>query len=250
MENVVTAIFEVESEAYKAFTEIRNKPFGDNYVVAEASLLKRTGDAIAVADSFDAAGVTEDDTATGMVIGSLLGILGGPLGVILGASAGALIGSINDTDDAIDSVSMLEITAAKLYDGEVAIVALVQEEEPAFDAAFAGYQATIVRHFAADVMDEVDLARDAAKDFENQLHAQLKADRKAERADKRAERKAEREEKRAARIAKMDAHFEKLEAKRAERKAEYAEHKVDFEESADIAEAEFVNSTKEMLGTN
>ena len=249
MDNVVTAIFEVESEAYKAFTELRNKPFGDNYAVAEASLLKRDGDNIVVSDSFDASGVTEDDTAAGMVIGSLLGILGGPLGVILGASAGALIGSISDTDDAIDSVSMLQITAAKLYDGEVAIIALVQEEEPAFDAAFANYQTTIIRHFAADVMDEVDLARDAAKDFENQLNAELKAERKAERAEKRAERKAEREEKRAARIAKMDDRFEKLEAKRAERKAERAERKSDFDESADIAEAEFVNSTKEMLGT-
>ena len=85
---------------------------------------------------------------------------------------------------------MLEVTAAKLYDGEVAIVALVQEDEPAFDAAFADYKATIIRRFAADVAEEVDLAREAADDMERQLRGQLRAERKAERAEKREERKA------------------------------------------------------------
>lgn len=231
MENIVTVIFEVESEAYKAFSELRSVPFGENYAVAEASLLKREGDAIIVADAFDAAGVTADDTATGLIVGSLVGILGGPLGVLLGAGAGALIGNTYDAVDAIDSASLLEVTASKLYDGEVAIVALVQEQEPAFDAAFSAYETTIVRHFAVDVMEEVDLARDAAADFENQLRQQLRAERKAERAEKLDERKA-----------KVQSRFAELKAKRAERKAA-------FEESKDIANAQFASSTKEMLGT-
>lgn len=231
MENVVTAIFEVESEAYKAFTEIRNKPFGEGYVVAEASLLKRDGDAITIADAFDAAAITSDDTATGMIVGSLVGILGGPLGVLLGAGTGALIGSTYDSVDAVDSVSMLEVTAAKLYDGEVAIVALVQEDEPAFDAAYADYKTTVIRQFAVDVINEVDLAREATADFENQLRQQLRAERKAEKAEKREERKS-----------KIQARFDEIKAKRAERKAV-------LEEGKDIANAQFTSATKEMLGT-
>ena len=226
MENVVTAIFEVESEAYKAFTEIRNKSAGEGYSVVEASLLKRDGDNVVISDAFDAAGVTSDDTATGAVVGA---ILGGPLGVLLGAGTGALIGSAFDSDDAIDSASMLEVTAGKLYDGEVAIVALVQEEEPAFDAAFEGYQTTIIRHFAADVVKEVELARQSAAEYENQLREQLRAERKAQRAEKRAERKA-----------KMEARVDSAKAKHAERKAE-------FDEAKDIANAQYVSSTKEML---
>ena len=222
MENVVTAIFEVESEAYKAFTEIRNKPAGEGYSVVEASLLKRDGDNIIISDAFDAAGVTSDDTTTGAVVGAIVGILGGPLGVLLGAGTGALIGSAFDSDDAIDSASMLEVTAGKLYDGEVAIVALVQEEEPAFDVAFEGYNTTIIRHFAADVIKEVELARKSAADYENQLREQLRAERKAQKAEKREERKEARAE------------------KRAERKAE-------FKEAKDIANAQYVSSTKEML---
>ena len=229
MENVVTAIFDVESEAYKAFAEIRRQPRGEGYAVIEASLLKREDGKIVVADAIDAAAVTADDTATGLVIGAVIGLLGGPLGVILGAGAGALIGSAYDSADAIDSVSMLEVTAAKLYDDEVAIVALVREDEPAFDAAFDGYETTIIRHFAADVINEVDAARDAQADFENQLREELRAERKAEKAEKREERKAARAE------------------KRAERKAERAERKETFDDAKDIANAQFVSSTKEML---
>ena len=240
MENVVTTIFEVESEAYKAFSELRGMPYGEGYTVAEASLLKRDGDAIIVVDAFDAAGVTADDTATGMIVGALVGILGGPLGVLLGASTGALVGSAYDSADAVDSASILEVTAAKLYDGEVAIVALVQEDEPAFDAAFAGYQTTVIRHFAVDVMEEVDLARKAEADLSNQLREQLRAEKKADKAEKREERKAERAEKREARKAKIQARFDEAKAKRAERKAE-------FDEAKDIANAQFTSSTKEML---
>ena len=231
MENVVSVIFDVESEAYKAFSELRAMPFGEGYAVGEAALLKREGDAITVIDAYDAAAVTADDTAVGMVVGSFVGILGGPLGVLLGASTGALMGNAYDSADAIDSMSMLEVTAAKLYDGETAIVALVQEEEPAFDAAFEGYATTIVRHFAVDVMDEVELAREAEVDLANQLRAQLRAELKAEKAEKREERKS-----------KIKAHFDEVKAKHAARKAE-------FEEGKEIANAQFVSSTKEMLGT-
>ena len=242
MENIVTVIFDVESEAYKAFSEIRAKPFGEGYAVAEAALLKREEAGVTVLEAFDAAAVTSDDTATGMIVGSLVGILGGPLGVLLGASTGALVGSAYDTADAAGSMSMLEITAAKLYEGEVAIVALVQEDEPAFDQPFAAYETTNIRHFAVDVMDEVDLALEAQADFENQLREQLRAERKAQKAEAREDRKAERAQKRADRKAKVQAHFDEVKAKHAERKAA-------FDEGKEIANAQFASSTKEMLGT-
>jgi hypothetical protein len=204
MENVVTAIFEVESEAYKAFTELRQAPSGKDYKVVEAALLKRKGDTIEVVESIDAAGVSADDTARGIIIGSLAGILGGPLGVLLGANLGALVGTAFDTADTLDSASMLEVTAAKLYDGETAIVALVNEEEPAFDAAFEGFDVRIVRHFAIDVMDEVDRAIEEAAQDANLAKQEERAARKAsvkkyfdglkqKVLDKAAEHEAERE---------------------------------------------------------
>ncbi len=186
-QNVVTVIFNVESEAYQAFTELRNKPAGEGFVVAEAALLKHAGETIEVAGAIDPVGVTSNDSATGLLVGSIVGILGGPLGVLLGGAVGGIVGSSVDAGDAVDSASMLQVTASKLYEGETAIVALVQEEEPAFDAPFAKYETTIIRHFAADVFDEVEKARDEAEDKANQEEA---AERAARKAAKEAEIKA------------------------------------------------------------
>ncbi len=240
MDNVVTAIFNVESEAYQAFTTLRNKPYGEGYVVAEAALIKCEGDVINVVDSFDL-GVTADDTAAGMMIGSLVGILGGPLGVLLGASVGGLTGSMMDTDDAIDSVSMLEATALKLYDNDCAIIAFVQEDEPAFDAAFEGFDTTIIRHFAADVYDEVDRARELELQLANEARQQLRAERKAARKEKFEDSKA-------SISSRFEAIKKKYAEKKVEKKAEKEELKQAMEEAASIAEAEYVASTKEMLG--
>lgn len=226
MENIITVIFAVESEAYQAFSNLRNMPFGKGYIVAEAALVKHEGDAIAIADSFDATGVTSDDTAAGMMVGSLVGILGGPLGVMLGASVGALTGSMYDAADAIDSVSMLEAAALKLYENEAAIIALVQEEEPAFDAAVASFDTTITRHFAADVYGEVERARELEAELINQAKAQLRAEKKAARQERR-------EDRRAAIAARFDSAKAKLD---------------EFDEAVDMANAAFVSSTKEMLG--
>lgn len=189
MENVVLSIFGVESEAFQAFSELRGAPTGVNYVVAEAALLKNEKGRVSAVDAFAIDGKTEDDTAAGAVIGALVGVLGGPIGVILGAGIGALTGSAIDTDDALDTLSAVEVVADKLFEGETAIVALVREEEPAFDAAFQKYQTTIIRYDAADVAADVDRANEIQADMANQARAQLRAEHKEERAARREERK-------------------------------------------------------------
>lgn len=190
MENVVTVIFSQESEAYQALTEIRNAPVGEGYVVPEAALVKHEGDQLILADGFDTGVVTEDDTATGIIVGSLVGILGGPLGVLMGAGIGALAGSALDSSDSLDIASMLEVTALKLYEGETAIIALVEEDEPAFDAAFDKYEVTIIRHYAVDVANEVNRARELEAEVSVLVKEQLRKEHKAERQEKRDERAA------------------------------------------------------------
>jgi hypothetical protein len=50
------------------------------------------------------------------------------------ADAYVLVGGSFDTADALASIFMLEVTATKLYEGDVAIIAPASEEGPAFDA--------------------------------------------------------------------------------------------------------------------
>ena len=190
MENVVVSVFAVESEAFQAFSELRQAPSGEGYVVAEAALLKNEGGRISAVDGFAIDGKTVDDTANGMVIGSLVGIIGGPFGVLLGASFGALTGSMMDTADAQNTLSAVEIVANKLFEGEIAVVALVQEEEPAFDVAFQKYETTTIRYDAADIAEEVDRATELQIEMANEMRAKMRAERKEERIARREERRA------------------------------------------------------------
>ena len=103
---------------------------------------------------------------------------------ILGAGIGGLAGNASDTDRAIDTVNGVAVVADKLFEGETAIVALVQEDEPAFDAVFSGYKTTIIRYDAADIAADVEELRKIEEKVSEDVAAQLKAERKAERKAK------------------------------------------------------------------
>ena len=189
MENVVVSIFAVESEAFQAFTELRQMPLGEGYTVAEAALVKNQDGFVTMEDAFGMRAADAGSTK-GIIIGSLVGILCGPLGVLLGARYGGLVGTTVDTANAAGNFTAIEIIASKLCDGETAIISLVQEEEPAFDAAFAKYQKITLRYDAADIIEDVDRAYEVQAELSSQARQQLRADRKAERAERREERKA------------------------------------------------------------
>ena len=188
-DNIVIVVFEVESEAHQAFNQLKRECVGKGYTAPEAALIQNKANTIDVIDGY---GLEPVDTgaSTGLVIGSLIGILGGPVGVLLGAAAGTLVGGVSDDNRAIDTASVVAVVASKIYEGEIAIAALVQEEEPAFDAVFTDYKTTIVRYDAADIADDVERMNELGAELTNQVLQEAKADRKAERADRREEQRA------------------------------------------------------------
>ena len=213
MYNVITAIFRVESEGYQTITELRYAPFGENYTVAEAVLLKRVGEGAEFLDSFVTTDAT-DDTTTGMIVGSFVGILGGPLGVLLGAGLGAAAGGAADAADFLGANSMVCMVTSKLLEGEVAIIALVEEDEPAFDNAINKYSPTIIRRDAAAVAEDVALAVELQKELSNEEIAQMRAERKAELKDRYEKKMAEFDEHYDERVVRIDERFDKLKEKR------------------------------------
>lgn len=181
--NVVITIFEVESEAHQAFNELKRKVAGEGYQAPEAVLMKNNAGTIEIIDGYGF-GPADAGTASGIVIGSLVGILGGPVGVILGAAAGGLVGNVSDGGRAVDTASVVAVVADKIYEGEIAIAALVSEEEPAFDAVFANFKTTIARYDAGDIAKDVDRLNDLATEISNQVYEEVKAERRAERKAK------------------------------------------------------------------
>ena len=183
MENVVSVVFEVESEAYQAFSEVKSAGFvTDDYTLSEMDLVKVKDGTIEVADRFDSGVQTVDDTVLGGLVGGLVGIIGGPVGMLLGGSLGVLSGSTLDVLDEGRNLSLIELTSSKLFEGETVIVALVQEDdEAAFDALFEGFKTTIVRQDAADVEEQVEQMVDLQRETERIARETVRKERSEER---------------------------------------------------------------------
>lgn len=195
MENIICVKFKVESEAYQAMTELKKTAVNDLYVISQAALVKKAGGQLVTVDGFDTGSHTEDDTLTGGLVGGLVGILGG--------SMGALAGGVVDAHEAAAGVTTIEEVGGKLLDGDVAIIALVQEDafEP-LDAAFLKYETFIIRRDAAEVADEIRQAKELQEEMEREARRKLREEKKNERKEKIEEQKA-----------KLKADFEALKAK-------------------------------------
>lgn len=184
-ENVLTVLFDVESEGYQAFAEIKNQLAADQYTVLQGALVKKTGNMVSTIDMLTSGVDSMDDTLKGGLIGGLVGILGGLLGVLLGGMAGHLIGGAKDVSDIEHNDTMLETVGAKLIDGEVAMLLLVQEEdETELDDRFRKFKTTILRRDAAVVQDEVEEAEKLEKEMADEAHRKLHEERSAERKQK------------------------------------------------------------------
>jgi len=196
MENIVVSIFRVESEAFQAFSELKQFGQTENTKLAQVSIVKAEDGIIKVKDSFDLMNSLGSDYFDGGLIGSLIGILGGPLGVLFGFVAGGTIGASISLDKELAKSALITTVSEKLTNGEVAIIALVQEnDESVLNAIFEKYQVDIARWDVATVAAEIESALKIQEDLEHQAKARLIADKKEARREKFDKLKADIKEK-------------------------------------------------------
>ena len=120
-QNIIVVLFNISSEAYQAFSELKAYSQITDALVAQAVLIKKENGLIIPAESTDFTANTVEGAWTGSLIGSLVGILGGPIGVLLGGATGALIGSDVGTAQTLGEGLLLENTAKKLDNGSTGI---------------------------------------------------------------------------------------------------------------------------------
>ena len=66
MENIVVAVFPVESEAYQAFSKIKDGTTElSGYLVSQMAIVKKMGNNVQLEDAFDTGRETSDDTIAG-----------------------------------------------------------------------------------------------------------------------------------------------------------------------------------------
>ena len=180
MANVLVAVFDVQSEAYQAFSELKSFTQDDRTQIAQIALVKNEAGKVSIKDSVDFDDATRDYATIGGIVGGLIGILSGPLGVIfgygLGALAGAASGSMTDSTDN----SLIEEVTTKLLDGDVAVIALVHEEdESILNHVFAPFKVNIMRWDALAIGREVELAGQVQDDLYGKVQEDMNKRRMA-----------------------------------------------------------------------
>ena len=198
-ESIIIVNFDVESEAYQAFSELKRVAVNPEFVISEACIVKNYEGRIIGKDAFDSGQETTDDSRKGSLVGSLVGVLGGPVGIIICGGMGYILGRAKDIRDRETNASLIERVCASIPEGTTAIVALVSEMEPeAFNNRVNKFSTQTKRIDAAAVAAEVDRAREIQRQIEKETRQKLREEKK-EASKKRNE----------ARRAKIKADFER-----------------------------------------
>ena len=105
--------------------------------------------------------------------------------MLFGAGIGAWVGSTGSTDEALAQATLLETVAAKLNDGDVAIIALAQEKSEApLDQFFGRFKSLVVRWDASTIQQQMEDALEVQADLQALAAAELKARRTKARKEK------------------------------------------------------------------
>ena len=182
-ENVLIIYFNVESEGFQAFSEISHSAFSkdNSTLIEQASLIKREKGNIIAKEVLHNGKERNEDIIVGSIIGGFLGVLAGPLGVLLGMGVGATLTSLSFNEDE-ENTGLIHSVTSRLQDNDIAILAVVQEENEAIlDEYFAKFDTTIVRYDAHVIEEEIEYAEKLQKDLVHQARVQMRQERSEER---------------------------------------------------------------------
>ena len=166
MYNIVGAMFASEAEAREAMTALSETPEINGTNILQMSLVKRQDGELKLCNNFTSDNLKSHDTVKGGLIGGLIGVLGGPLGMLLGGATGALLGKASDSDNKLDSKTLIEQAAQKLEEGDLALIMMVDEtNEAILDRMLVKYNVVVIRYDADVIAKEVEDAEKKAKEM-------------------------------------------------------------------------------------
>ena len=186
MENVIISYFKVESEAFQAFSELKKgSAFADQFTLSQVALFKKSNAHIIMEDGFDTGKRTLDYTLEGGLMGALVRVLGGPLGMLLGFGGGSVVGVAEDAEKTIEEMDLISAMTSRMKEGDVAIVAVVQElSEKSYDIVLEKFDTETMRYSASVILEEVEHARDVEIKLQEQAKKEMRKERSEHRKGK------------------------------------------------------------------
>lgn len=175
MYNIVGALFTTESEAREAMAALSETPQINGTTIYQISLVKRKEGVLKLCDNFSSEYLKSNDAVKGGLIGGLIGVLTGPVGLLLGGAAGALLGKAGEEDKKDESAALIEQAAKKLEEGDIALIALVDEtDESILDHAMVKFNTVIVRYDAEVISKELEEAEKMEEEMARQAREKLR----------------------------------------------------------------------------
>ena len=176
MYNIVGALFNNESEAREAMAALSENPQINGTTIYQISLVKRKEGVLKLCDNFSSEYLKSNGAVKGGLVGGLIGILTGPVGLLLGGAAGALLGKAGEQDKKDESAALIEQAAQKLEEGDIALIALVEEnDESILDHAMVKYNTVVVRYDAEVIAKEVEEAEKMEEELARQAREKLRS---------------------------------------------------------------------------
>lgn len=180
-ENIVMATFKNEEEARKAFDVIKNVENSNldlGYFVYQGAIVENKNNRFEVLDQYSKRFFEYKNTMIGGSVGILLGVIIGPLAGFVLAGLGAMIGSEFDILDLESSENMLYQMYSRILEGEIAIIAIVQEEsELEFNASVGKNAQAIYRWDAAEINEEAEYAMNLRESLLKEARLELKKEK-------------------------------------------------------------------------
>ena len=179
-QNVVVVRFTEPSAAYQALSVLKECDAQGRIGLESAAVVERTADGqLRVPEDTDNVGPV--GMASGSVIGMLIGVLGGPVGVLIGWGAGAMMGGAFDLDRVETSDEALGVLGRAIPQGSTAVIASVMEPAvEVIDGEMKELGGEVTRRSSADVMDELEVAEDAAAAASREARRTVRDKRKAD----------------------------------------------------------------------
>ena len=204
MTNLIVLTFPDEAKAIQAshkLTELES--FGD-ISVFEKAIIKKGADGEYT--SLQSESTDGFRLVSGMALGTLIGVIGGPVGMVVGMLTGTAIGAVVETDYIDFSEDFVNKVSDRLKAGDVAILAEISEDSPAFvDGVVTPLGGNIFRSNVDDVYENYE--DDQVKEFDKEIAEDRKQFKAAVKEDKdRIKKRIEQlKEKRRQRIAALKA---------------------------------------------
>ncbi|MDT2757803.1 DUF1269 domain-containing protein [Enterococcus asini] len=167
---VIVMNFEVESQAYQAFSEIKKMAIARQIKGEQMAVVTHSADGqhkFQIDDFLDFTG--SNKASTGGLIGMLVGVFVGPLAMLLGWMGGSVIGASRDAKEVQNARNIFEFLLSNIGEGQTGLILIAEEEDnrPINDLIMYQLGGGVTRFDYEEVEAEIKKAKDLEEEAKN-----------------------------------------------------------------------------------